>query len=63
MIPNHNMIIAGRLCIFSTEMELLETSCKSELVSIKPPKISPKERKTILQPNEPKNFFPDLSWE
>jgi len=44
-------------------MELLDTSCISEFVSIKPPKISPNERNAILHPNEPKNFFPDLSWE
>ena len=61
MMPNHKISIAGRLCIFSTEMELLDTSCISEFVSIKPPKISPKDRKATLQPNDPKNFFPDLS--
>ena len=44
-------------------MELLDTSCINEFVSIKPPKISPKERNATLHPNEPKNFFPDLSWE
>ena len=62
MIPNHKISIAGRLWIFSTEMELLDTSCISELVSINPPKMSPKERKIILHPNEPKNFLPDLIW-
>ncbi len=61
MIPNHKIRIAGRLCIFSTEIELLDTSCISEFVSIKPPNISPKDRKAILHPNVPKNFFPDLS--
>ena len=39
-------------------MELLDTSWISEFVSIKPPKISPKERKAILHPNEPKNSRP-----
>ncbi len=42
-------------------MELLDTSCMNEFVSISPPKISPKERKAMLHPNEPRNLLPDLS--
>ena len=62
-MPNHIIIIAGRFWILSIDIELLDTSCMREFVSINPPKIIPIERNAILHPNELKNFFPDLIWE
>ena len=59
-IPSQSIKIAGILWIFSCDKEFVETSWISELVSIKPPKISPRDKNAILQPSELKNLLPDF---
>ena len=48
------------LCIFACDKELVETSWISEFVSIKPPKINPRDKKATLKPSELKNLLPDF---
>ena len=62
IIPIQSISIAGKLCNFSCDNELVETSWISELVSIKPPQINPIDKKVTLQPRELKNLFPDFIW-
>ena len=60
IIPIQSISIAGKLCIFSCDNVLVETSWINEFVSIKPPKISPIDKKVTLQPSELKNLLPDF---